>query len=157
MDGNNQSHRKTLQHKYIGEFELGKQHGENAFEVLLPAHWKISKTFNVSKLKPSRVDHSRIQAPPPPLRIETKAGVSHAAWEVEEIKSSRRNWEEGGREEFEVKWRGFEDCTWEPAEVFSGGGEQILKEFQTKAKNDSKRDLKVLIEDVVDSSEYEKV
>jgi hypothetical protein len=38
-------HRKTLHHKYIGEFELGKQRGENAFEVLLPSHWRLARTL----------------------------------------------------------------------------------------------------------------
>ena len=64
-----------------------------------------------------------------------------------------------GLEEFEVKWKGFSECTWEPVDSFIGGGEDILKEFrQNLEKEDSKpkRNLKVLIEDVIDSSEYEK-
>ena len=130
LETSNQSHRKTLQHKYIGEFQLGKQRGENAFEVLIPEHWKLSRTFNVSKLKPSRIDNTRQQAPPPPMRTEIAAGTAQAAWEVEKIIGMRRNWEQGGREEFEVIWKGFEECTWEPADSFTGGGEEILTQFR---------------------------
>jgi hypothetical protein len=72
-------HRKTLHHKYIGEFELGKQRGENAFEVLLPSHWRLARTFNVDRLKHSTIDHSRSQAPAPALRVEgSNRGNRHA-------------------------------------------------------------------------------
>ena len=38
-------HRKVLlHHKHIGPFGLGKRCGENAFEVLFPVHWQISRT-----------------------------------------------------------------------------------------------------------------
>jgi hypothetical protein len=63
----------------MGEFTIGKQHGENTFEVLLPDHWKIARTFNVSTMRPSTVDHTRKQAPPPPLRLETIKGSTNAA------------------------------------------------------------------------------
>jgi hypothetical protein len=33
-----QGYQKALQHKYIGEFQLGKQRGENVFEVLILEH-----------------------------------------------------------------------------------------------------------------------
>jgi hypothetical protein len=42
------NHRKALHQKYIGEFELGKQRGENAFEVLLPKSWKILEEFQAA-------------------------------------------------------------------------------------------------------------
>jgi hypothetical protein len=70
-----QGHRKALQHKYLGEFTLGKQHGENDFEINLPKHWKLARTFNVSAMKPSTIDRTRNQAEPPPMRIETVKGI----------------------------------------------------------------------------------
>jgi hypothetical protein len=126
------NHRKVLHQKYIGEFELGKQHGENAFEVLLPKNWKIARTQNVASLKPSTIDHSRPQAPAPALRV-TRAHAKaqpEAEYGVEEIRSWRRNPDEGGRIEYEVKWENDEELTWEPAEMFTGGGTEILQEFQ---------------------------
>lgn len=52
-------HRKVLHHKNIGPFELGRRRGESAFEMVFLAHWQISRTQNVSKLKPSLIDHTR--------------------------------------------------------------------------------------------------
>lgn len=127
-----QPHRKALQHKFIGEFQLGSRRGENAFEVHLPEHWKLARTFNVSKMKHSLVDHSRDQAPPPPLRIETIKGQKQPAWEIEEIRGRRRNRERDGRIEFEVKWKGFKDCTWEPLESFEGGGMEAIRNYLNK-------------------------
>jgi hypothetical protein len=46
-----QGHRKALQYRYIREFQLGKQRGDNGFEVLLPSHWQLARTFNVSEEK----------------------------------------------------------------------------------------------------------
>jgi hypothetical protein len=43
----------------MGDFELGKKYGVNSFEVRLPDHWKLAKTFNVSTMKPSIVDYTR--------------------------------------------------------------------------------------------------
>jgi len=60
--------RRILQQKYIGECTLGKQRGPNAFEIAdLPSNSRISETFNVDRLRPSYIDHSREQAPPPPI------------------------------------------------------------------------------------------
>jgi hypothetical protein len=126
----NQGHRKTLQHKYVGEFELGKQYGENAFEVLLPQHWRLSRIFNVSQLKKSTVDRTRPQAPPPPLRTEKIGGVVQASWAIEKIVGWRQNLEAQGRIEYEVKWEGFDELTWEPEESFKGGGTEVLEEFK---------------------------
>jgi hypothetical protein len=125
------NHRKALHQKYIGEFELGRQRGENAFEVLLPENWKIARTQNVASLKRSTIDHSRPQAPAPALRVTKAHGQTQGEYGVEEIRSWRRNLEEDGRIEYEVKWENDEVLTWEPADMFTGGGTEILKEFQS--------------------------
>jgi hypothetical protein len=140
------NHRKALHQKYIGEFELGRQRGENAFEVLLPAHWKLARTQNVAALKPSMIDHSRPQAPAPALRV-TRArrgadGVAQAEYGVEAIRSWRRNPDQGGRIEYEVKFEDDDELSWEPAEMFDGGGKEILEEFQA-ADEELKRELAV--------------
>jgi hypothetical protein len=84
----------------------------------------------VASLKPSTIDHSRPQAPAPALRVIRAHGEVQAEYGVEEIRSWRRNLEEGGRIEYEVKWENDEVLTWEPAEMFTGGGTEILEEFQ---------------------------
>ena len=127
-------HRKALHHRYIGEFEHGRQRGENAFEVLLPSHWKLSRTFNVDKFRPSNIDHSRHQGKVPALRVTgiRNSKAKEAEYAVEEIRSWRRNADMGGRIEYEVKWEDDEDLTWEPEEMFAEGGKEILEEFQAK-------------------------
>lgn len=49
----------------MGPFGLGKRHGENAFDIIcIPSLWKLSWTFNVSKLKDaSNSNHVQDQDP----------------------------------------------------------------------------------------------
>lgn len=65
-------------------FELGKRHGGNMFEVFFLAYWQISRTQNVSKLRPSLID-PREQMPAPALRVE--GANQEGAFPVEEIRS----------------------------------------------------------------------
>lgn len=79
---------KALRQKSIGPFILGKQHGENTFEVDLPSHLRTHNTFNVGLFKPSNIDDERAQQPPPPIRV-LKTG--EAEYEVERILGWQRN------------------------------------------------------------------
>jgi hypothetical protein len=81
------------------------------------------------------MDHSRSQAPAPAHRVEGgNRGNRHAQAEygVEEIRSWRRNPQEGGRLEYEVKWEDDEELSWEPEESFGRGGKEILEEFKQR-------------------------
>jgi len=142
------SHRKALQHRYMGEFELGKARGENAFEIAdFPKHWKLSRTVNVDVLKKSTVDHSRQQDGPPPLRIERNQGFpdAEASFELEKILSKRRNPDKKGWLEYEVKWVGEEECTWEPLENLTHAEEALTdfgnREVAGSTLSDSEREL----------------
>ena len=117
--------RGKLQHPFIGPFILGAQRGENAFEVLLPEHWKLSRTFNVDRMKRSRVDHSRIQDPPPALRIEKHA----AAYAVDHIVDWR--WTANGNIEYQICWEGYgaADNTWEPEDNLLPGAFETITDF----------------------------
>ena len=53
------------------------------------------------------------------------------AFPVEAIRSWRRNPEQDGRIEFEVKWEDDPDLSWEPEENLRGA-EEVLKEFKSK-------------------------
>ena len=101
----------------------------NAFEVLFPAHWQISCTQNVSKLKPSLIDHARGQMPAPALRVE--GANREGASPVEAIRSWRRNPERDGRIEYEVKREDDPDLPWELEENLKGA-EDVLEEFKGK-------------------------
>ncbi|KAF8247275.1 hypothetical protein K440DRAFT_480313, partial [Wilcoxina mikolae CBS 423.85] len=54
---------KALHYKWIGPFTLDNSIGENAFHVKLLANWKLWRVHNVSRLKPSTIDHSGEQDP----------------------------------------------------------------------------------------------
>jgi hypothetical protein len=63
--------------------------------------------------------------------------------------------------EFDVRWKDFEDCTWEPAKSFEKGGVKILEEF-LKAGLDSEleqygesRRFAVRMDTEVDWEQYE--
>ena len=99
--------------------------------MLFPAHWQILCTLNVSKLKPSLIDHTQEQMPAPALRVE---GANwEGAFPAEAIRLWRRNppAEQNGRIKFEVKWEDDLDLSWEPEENLKGA-EDILKEFKSK-------------------------
>jgi hypothetical protein len=80
-------------------------------------------------MKPSTVDHTRDQAEPPPMRMETINCKRQSVWEIQKILGTRRNLDQDGQLEFEVKWKGLKDCTWEPIESFEKGGMEALEEF----------------------------
>jgi hypothetical protein len=78
--GNTSIHRKGLQHKYIGPFDLGERRGENAFEVLLPGNWELARIFNVPLSKYATTDTTGAQDPPSPLRTEaSRRWLEHEA------------------------------------------------------------------------------
>jgi hypothetical protein len=106
-------HRKTLQHKYMGPFELEKRRGAKAFEIaVMPGHWKLSRKFNVDRLRDaSNFNHTREQDPPTPLRLKTRVGNERAAYEMDEIRSWRRKPNKDGRIECETKWMGYTELT----------------------------------------------
>jgi hypothetical protein len=62
----------------MGEFTSGKQLGKNAFEVLLLDYWRLARTFNVLTMKSSILNHTREQAIPLLLRLETFRGNTSA-------------------------------------------------------------------------------
>jgi hypothetical protein len=80
-------------------------------------------------MKPSTVDHTRDQAESPPMQMKTINCKRQSAWEIRKIIRTRRNLDQDGQLEFELKWKGLEDCTWEPIESFEKGGMEALEEF----------------------------
>jgi len=81
---NNSNNSRKFQHPYAGPFNLLKKVGENAFVLDIPAHWRLHPVFNVSRLKPSKVDRSWEHSPPPPLH-----STAAVEYEVEAIREHR--------------------------------------------------------------------
>ena len=77
---------RALQQRFTGPHRLLQDRGGNAFELNIPDHLCVSRTRNVCEFKRDQVDHSRPQAPPPPVHV-TKSG--QAEYEVERIVSWR--------------------------------------------------------------------
>jgi hypothetical protein len=126
---------RTLQQRFVGPFTLGRQFGENAFELTdIPDHLRVHRTFNVKLFKRCTIDETRAQPPPPPVRV-TKAG--NAEYEVESI----RNWRSiGNRVEFLVKWMGYpvEQSTWEPYQHLARYGARRMLTSYVRAVNNNK-------------------
>ena len=128
---------KVLQEKYVGEFTLGEQRGPNAFEIAdLPSNSRIAQTFNVDQLRHSNIDHSRPQAPPPPICLVPLSGATpRVEYEVENILDWRQD--QKGSIQFQVKWVGLnkpEDITWEKQQAFTGAKE-ALSDFICRPEN----------------------
>ena len=103
---------RALQQRFTGPHRLLQARGDNAFELDIPEHLRLSCTRNVAEFKRDQVDHSRPQAPPSPVHIAKKSG--QAEYEVDRIVGWR---ERDGAAEFEVKWTeyGEDENTWEPS------------------------------------------
>ncbi|KAA8897237.1 hypothetical protein FN846DRAFT_910437 [Sphaerosporella brunnea] len=69
---------------------------------------------------------------PPAPALGVEGGNHRAEYGVEEIRSWRRNPEEGGRLEYEVEWEDDGELWWEPEESFGKGGKEILNEFKER-------------------------
>jgi len=117
---------RKLQHKYAGPFTLGKQYGENAFEIVdIPRTWQVHNTLNVARFKHCRIDETRPQQPPPPLR-STAHGQQ---WEVEAIRAHRGS---AVRDlQYEVKWTGYPETenTWEPLTCLKSTCTELLRDY----------------------------
>ena len=118
----------ALQQRFTGPHRLLQAQGDNAFEPDIPEHLRISRTCNVAEFKRDQVDHSRPQAPPPPIHV---ARTGQAEYDIERIVSWR---ERAGAAEFEVKWAGYAeaDNTWVPytnLTRFGSGSKAIFKAF----------------------------
>jgi Chromo (CHRromatin Organisation MOdifier) domain len=83
----------------LGPFEIKRKLENENYELWLPEGTRIHPVFHISLLKPTnnKVNH---------------ANGNPEIYEVEKIINKRKN--RKGKEQYEVKWFGFEETTWEP-------------------------------------------
>jgi len=105
---------KKLDHKRVGPFPILDKVGTHAYRLRLPETMKVHNVFHVSRLTFAREDPypGQVAPPPPPVVVE-----GEDEYVVEEVVDSR--WRGRGRNrklQYKVKWQGYEELTWEPAE-----------------------------------------
>ena len=100
---------RKLETNLVGAFKVIQRVGSRAYELDLFAQMQLSaRVFHVSLLEPLWNDPLRGQInPPPPLDIVG----DHEEWEVEAIVDTRIHYH---TLQYRVKWRGYNDLTWEP-------------------------------------------
>ena len=119
---------RALQQRFTGPHRLLQARGENAFDLDIPEHLRISRTRNVAEFKRDQVDHSCQQPPPRPIHV---VRTGQAEYNVERIVGWRQR---EGAAEFEVRWEGYDeaDNTWEPytnLTRFGSGSRELFEKF----------------------------
>jgi hypothetical protein len=100
---------KKLSDRYLGPFSVTKVVGTQAYELKLPAGYKIHPVFHVSLLEPY---HQGDNAEPTPPAIEIDGDPE---WEVEAVIGHRQR---RGKTEYLVRWKGYAPAedTWQSAQ-----------------------------------------
>lgn len=116
-----------LDFKKIGKFKVVERIGSHAYKLDLPDTMNIHPVFHVSLLEPASNNplKGQQQPPPPPIIVN-----GEEEYEVEDIYDSRRH----GRKkqlQYNVKWAGHHEPTWEPAEALESAP-LIVKAFHSK-------------------------
>jgi len=132
---------QKLDQKRLGPFEIVGvvEESKVAFELRIPAHWRIHPVFHVSLLDSYRANKidGREQPPLPPPDIMN----GELQYEVEAVLDSRirRN-----KLEYLVEWKGYgpEERTWEPAENLENAKEAIAAFHLRHPNRPSATDLK---------------
>ncbi len=120
--------------RFVGPFQVHREVGKNAYELVLPENWKIHDTFHVSQLAEYHTSGS--YQPPPPVELLE----GEIEYEVETVMDHRvQHKVVKSRPSFDylVRWRGFgsDHDTWEPERNLKNAS-QVVQTYwdQCKAK-----------------------
>ena len=123
---------KKITTKREGPFTITEVCGPVNFHLQLPPKWKMNNIFHASLLTPfiSTRIHGENYIRPPPDLIE-----GQEEWEIERIirHTGRKNIR------YHVKWKGYEETSWEPAENLNHSRESI--EDYWKGRNKERHHL----------------
>ena len=122
---NSSTESRKLQHKRSGPFLITAAY-TNSMRLNTPAHWKM-RVFNVGRLSVDRTDKTpgRRIPPPPPMRVSRKSGQGE--WKIEAIVGHKGTTAAGIQ--YEVRWVGFPESTWEPLKNLRAGAWEAVKEY----------------------------
>src|SRR6266481_5644391 len=127
-------HQKAkLTPKRLGPFKITKEISPVAYQLALPASWRIHDVFHASLLNPYHETkaHGPNFTHPPPDLIE-----GEEEYEVEQI-VAHRTFGRSQRLQYLIKWKGYpkSDNSWEPADQVHAP--DLVKCYQSAAKNRS--------------------
>ena len=115
--------------RWVGPFQVARRVGQQAYELVLPARWKIHDVFHVSLLEGYQRDGS-VQPPPPAELLE-----GEEEYEVADILDHRSRTQSHGAPQYEylVSWVGClpENNTWEPQGRLINAPELLKRYWQT--------------------------
>jgi len=120
------SYNKMITTKREGPFEVLEVLSPVNYRLRLPIKWKLYDTFHASLLTPYKENdvHGPNYTRPPPDLID-----GEEEWEIEHIirHSGTKN------HRYQVKWKGFQEYTWEPEENLEHAPE-ILTDYWKRQK-----------------------
>jgi hypothetical protein len=101
---------RKLDHRRLGPFPISEIMSPYAYRLELPSSMKVHNVFHVSLLDTASSDPypGQVVPPPPPVEID-----GEEEWRVEEIFDAKMV---RGRLRYLVKWVGYDQTDWEPAE-----------------------------------------
>jgi len=104
---------RKLDNKRYGQYEVKGKIGTHAYHLDLPNTMKIHNVLHLSRLDLATNDplERQIIPPPPPVEVE-----GEEEWQVQDVLDCKfvRN-----RLRYLVKWEGYNETRWEPAESIS--------------------------------------
>jgi hypothetical protein len=103
-----------LDHKRLGPFPVIELIGKHACRLQLPLTMKVHNVFHVRLLEPASSDPipGQQMLPAPPVEVD-----GEEEWEVSEVLDSRMF---RRRLHYLIRWTGYDDPTWEPADSVDG-------------------------------------
>ena len=105
-----------LNWRQIGPYPVVRAFGSHAYEVKLLESIKVHPVFHVWLLEPDHNNPLPGQIKPPPEPVEVDGEME---WFVDEVLDARifGRWK---KLKYLIKWQGYPDATWEPAEEVDG-------------------------------------
>ena len=116
---------KKITTKREGPFIIKEVLGPVNYQFKLPPRWRIHDVFHASLLTPyteTRVHRANYPHPPPDLI------KGQSEWEIERIIGHKGT----KNRHYHIKWKGYEETTWEPEENLSQAQESITDYWNRK-------------------------